>query len=155
MVKKTLILTALLVAMAASLVLTAGAQIKVGGYRTAENDNERVVAAAEFAVSNRAEKTPEQEGLVLESVDKAETQLVAGTNFRLCLTVSLDDELQQVQVVVYQNLKQVYSLSSWTVADCGETSLYDPTRENGLPLFMSFSKTNSLVVSSTRKELAY
>lgn len=96
---------------------SASAQIKVGGYKTASTTDERVVAAAEFAVSKKAE---EQEGLTLDSIEKAETQTVAGTNFRLCLKVSLDDETQEVRTIVYQNLKREYSLTSWKVESCGE-----------------------------------
>jgi Protein of unknown function (DUF4232)/Aspartic acid proteinase inhibitor len=97
-------------------------QVITGGYKTVAKDNAGVVAAAEFAVSKRQETNSEQEGLELDSVDKAERQVVGGTNYRLCLTVSLEDESQQVQTVVYQSLKQEYSLTSWTVADCAETS---------------------------------
>lgn len=105
---------------ALSFALTTSAQIKTGGYKPVSTDDERVAAAAEFAVGERAEKNPEQEGLTLDSVDKAEMQTVAGINYRLCMTVSIDEESQQVSAVVYQNLKQVYSLTSWTVVDtCG------------------------------------
>lgn len=99
--------------------LTANAQTILGGYKPAATDNERVVAAANFAVDKRVETNTEQEGMTLDSVDKAEMQSVGGTNFRLCLTVKLEDETQQVSVVVYQNLQQEYKLTSWTVADCG------------------------------------
>ena len=118
--KKHILCASLILAFVTGLVITATAQIRTGGYKSVATDNPRVVAAAEFAVSKRAEKHTEQEGLTLDSIDKAETQVVAGTNFRLCLTVKLEDETQQVQVVVFQNLKQVYSLTSWTVKDCGE-----------------------------------
>lgn len=93
------------------------AQIKTGGYKSASTDDERVVAAADFAVGKRAESNPEQEDLELDSIKKAETQTVAGINFRLCLSVSLGDETQLVKVVVYQNLKQEYSLKSWEAVE--------------------------------------
>lgn len=94
----------------------------LGGYKSAKTDDARVVAAANFAVDKRVETNTEQEGLTLDSVDKAEIQSVGGTNFRLCLTISLEDESQQVSVIVYQNLKQEYSLKSWTVVEsCGES----------------------------------
>lgn len=118
--KKHILCVSLIFAFVTGLVLTATAQIRTGGYKSVATDDARVVAAAEFAVSKREETHTEQEGLTLDSIDKAETQVVAGTNFRLCLTVKLEDETQQVQVVVFQNLKQVYSLTSWTVKDCAE-----------------------------------
>lgn len=90
----------------------------LGGYQKAATDNKDVVAAAEFAVSKQFEKEG-QEGLTLESVDVAETQSVAGKNFRLCLTVSIDDETQQVKVIVSRPLKKPFVLKSWTVEDCG------------------------------------
>lgn len=101
--------------------ISASAQIITGGYKPAAVDNERVVAAAEFAVENRVENNTEQEGLTLDSIDKAEMQSVGGTNFRICMTVSIDEESQQVQAIVYQNLQKVYTLKSWTpVETCGE-----------------------------------
>ncbi len=115
MLGNTIILGAIIFGVA----MTANAQRVLGGYKSVATDDERVVAAAEFAVSNRVENNTEQEGMTLDSIDKAEIQSVAGTNYRLCLTVKLDDETQQVSVVVYQNLQQEYKLTSWTVADCG------------------------------------
>ena len=97
--------------------LTANAQTVLGGYKPAATDNERVVAAANFAVDKRVENNTEQEGMTLGSVDKAEMQSVGGTNFRLCMTVTLDDESQQVRAVVYQNLQRAYSLTSWEVVE--------------------------------------
>lgn len=115
-----LIGSAMILAIVLGFGITANAQkILLGGYKTAKTDDSRVVAAAEFAVSNRVENNTEQEGLTLDSVDKAEMQTNQGINYRLCLTVKLDDETQQVSVVVHQNLKREYSLTSWTVADCG------------------------------------
>lgn len=118
--KKFLISGIMLLAVVMILKLPAFAQIKTGGYKSISTDDKRVVEAANFAVDKRSETNSEQEGLTLSSIDKAETQVVAGTNFKLCLTVSLDDESQQVETVVYQNLKQAYSLTSWTVKECGE-----------------------------------
>ena len=98
--------------------LPAAAQRILGGYKAAATDEARVVAAAEFAVADRVENNTEQEGLELDSIDKAEVQSVAGMNFRLCLTVSLDGNTQQVEALVYQDLKQNYTLKSWTPKDC-------------------------------------
>ena len=118
--KKTLKRIASLFAVVLILKLAAFAQIKTGGYKAAKTDDARVVAAANFAVDKRVETNTEQEGLTLASIDKAETQVVAGTNFRLCLTVSIEDESQQIETIVFQDLKQNFSLKSWTVKDCAE-----------------------------------
>lgn len=114
---KTALLSALIVIFGAS----AFAQIKTGGYKAANTDDERVISAAEFAVGKRAETNTGQEGLTLDSIDRAEMQTVAGINYKLCMTVSIDGESQQVVAVVHQNLKQLYSLMSWNPADsCGD-----------------------------------
>ena len=130
MMKRNLISKAIFFAFVLSLGTAAVAQIKTGGYKTAKTDDARVVAAANFAVEKRVETNTEQEGLTLDSIDKAETQVVAGTNFKLCLTVSIDDESQQVETVVYQDLKQNYSLKSWTVKECAEKESNASKREN-------------------------
>jgi len=100
--------------------ITANAQRVLGGYQSKAVDDKEVTAAADFAVSKRTETNSEQEGLELVSIDKAESQVVAGINYRLCLTVSLDDEQQQVQVVVFKSLKGEYSLKSWEPKDCSK-----------------------------------
>ena len=75
---KTQLLSIALVSMFVSVNAVIGsAQPKLGGYNTAATDSELVVGAAQFAVSKRAETNPEQEGLSLGSVDKAESQTVA------------------------------------------------------------------------------
>ncbi len=114
-------LVSLIVAGMAVIVSAQG--VITGGYRTVAVDNEYVVAAAQFAVNNRAENNPEQEGLTLASVDKAETQTVAGINYKLCMTVTLDDESQQVSALVFQSLQRTYTLKSWTVEDCAPASV--------------------------------
>ena len=117
--KKILIKGAIFASIMLGLGITANAQ-RVGGYKTAAVDNKEVTAAADFAVGKRMETNSEQEGMELVSIDKAESQVVAGTNYRLCLTVSLGDEKQQVQVVVFRSLKGEYSLKSWEPKDCSE-----------------------------------
>jgi cystatin-C len=95
----------------------------LGGYKTVSTDDAEVKAAAEFAVSERAEK--EGVSLTLVSIESAERQVVAGTNYRLCLKVSADGEeddsgdTQGVKVVVFRSLQKEYVLKSWEVDDCG------------------------------------
>ncbi|MBK7391859.1 MAG: hypothetical protein IPI64_00995 [Chloracidobacterium sp.] len=111
------------IGMMAMFALTANAQ-KVGGYKEIAKDDAGAQAAAAFAVSSQAEKTSRSIELVL--VHKAERQIVAGSNYRLCLKVTSQGEDGEadvthfVQVVVYQNLKREYSLTSWTKSDCDE-----------------------------------
>lgn len=115
--KKYLISSAMILAVTLSSGMIAFSQIKTGGYKSVSTDDVRVVAAADFAVGNRVENNTEQEGLSLDSIEKAEMQTVAGINFRLCLSVSIEDETQLVRAVVYQNPKQEYSLKSWEVVE--------------------------------------
>ena len=97
----------------------------LGGYKTVATDDPEVVEAAEFAVSERSENN--SVSLMLVSVERAERQVVAGTNFKLCLKVAIADEeddaneTQDVKVVVFRSLQKDYSLKSWDVAECGES----------------------------------
>jgi flavin-binding protein dodecin len=88
----------------------------LGGYKPTSVSGEEVVAAANFAVDKQSETT---EGLTLDEVLKAESQVVQGMNFRLCLRVKLDDETQDVEVIVFQSLQGEFTLRSWTPKECG------------------------------------
>lgn len=103
----------------------------VGGYSKVDTNNADVVAAAEFAVSARKEKTGGPLSLV--SIKRAEHQVVAGINYRLCLEVKAGDETdagvesQDVQVVVWNKLtrrgeKKKYELTSWHEANCSKNN---------------------------------
>ena len=97
---------------------------KTGGYREIDKADEGATAAAEFAVKDQSEKKELSYKLV--SVEKAETQVVAGINYRLCLKVSYqkqgEDEAttEFVQVVVFRSLQREYSLTSWTEEECSK-----------------------------------
>lgn len=98
-------------------------QIKVGGYKSIAVEDAGAVAAAEFAVKAQGEK--EEMTMSVESIRKAERQVVAGSNYKLCIEVyypseeaETDGVLQFIQAVVYQDLKGNYKLSSWAEADC-------------------------------------
>jgi hypothetical protein len=83
-----------------------------------------VAAAAEFAVKEQGRK--QENKINLLSVERAERQVVAGTNYRMCLKVEIEDEeqnvdaTQEVKVVVFRSLKNEYSLKSWDEADCSD-----------------------------------
>ena len=97
----------------------------VGGYKEVATDDAEVQAAAEFAVSEQKKKQ-DDDSLTLVSIEHAERQVVAGTNYRLCLKVKAADEddagvePQDVKVVVFKSLKQEYSLKSWDEENCSE-----------------------------------
>jgi hypothetical protein len=98
----------------------------VGGYKPAPTDDSDVLEAAEHALSERGEK--EGVSLKLVSVERAEKQVVAGINYRLCLKVAADGEdddsgeTQDVKVMVHRSLQKEYSLKSWEVAECSESN---------------------------------
>ena len=60
------------------------AQMMVGNYREASKTDETVVSAANFAVKKQSEK-PQNASLKLVAIEKAEKQVVAGMNYRMCL----------------------------------------------------------------------
>jgi len=95
---------------------------RLGGYREIDKADEGAVAAAEFAVKAESEK--KEMAYKLVSIEQAESQTVAGINYRLCLKVGYhkqDDEADTtdfVRVVVNRNLQNQYSLTSWTEEKC-------------------------------------
>jgi hypothetical protein len=95
---------------------------RTGGYREIDKADEGAATAAEFAVKAESEKKEITYKLV--SIEHAETQTVAGINYRLCLKVGYhkaDDEAEtteSVRVVVFRSLQNQYSLTSWTEENC-------------------------------------
>lgn len=102
-----------------------------GGYGNADTTNAEVVAAAKFAVKAQTKK--QRAKITFVSVNQAEQQVVAGRNYRLCLKVDVIEKGKKsktsktVQAIVFQNLKQKLSLTSWTETDCGATE--SPTNQ--------------------------
>lgn len=87
----------------------------VGGYTEASVTDREVVSAANFAVGRERGRGGR---VSLVSVERAETQLVAGVNYRLCLRVRRRGRIQRVVAVVYQDLQRRYSLTNWEVRSC-------------------------------------
>ena len=84
----------------------------VGGYSKASVDDANVMAAAEFAVAEESKKGTK---FCLKSIYSAETQVVAGTNYKLVMVVDEGDTEKTVEVVVYEDLRKSLSVASWTV----------------------------------------
>ena len=99
-----------------------GSAQKTGGYKKNSTSDEGARAAADFAVENRSASTNVTVSLV--GVEHAEAQVVAVVNYRLCLKVTSSNALNEadatvnVRVVVYQNLKREYKLTSWVEEKC-------------------------------------
>ena len=82
-----------------------------GGYSATAIDDESVIAAAEFAVTEEAKKGST---LTLVSINAAQSQVVAGMNFKMSLTVTDSGTTKKAEAVVYRDLDQTLSLTSWT-----------------------------------------
>lgn len=95
---------------------------EAGGYVAARVTDASVKAAAAFAVKEKARRSGDT--IVLMSIKSAKQQVVAGMNFDLCIEVKSkgknDDEVEElyVKTVVYRNLQNVFSLTSWFVEEC-------------------------------------
>jgi hypothetical protein len=89
----------------------------VGGYGSISVRSAEAQSAAKFAVSARARRTGKR--IVLWKVLKAEQQVVAGMNYRVCMRVFENGKARTVTAVVYKNLRQKRSLTGWTVGRCG------------------------------------
>ena len=121
---KRLFSIALLLGVFMTLAVASASAQKVGGYKEVSASDASVQAAAEYAVSAQAEKSEKEISLV--DVIKAERQVVAGSNYRMCLKVTSQGEVGEadvthfVNVVVYVDLKGNRKLSSWAASDCGD-----------------------------------
>jgi Cystatin domain len=94
----------------------------LGGSSKVSPTSADVVEAAEFAIGE-ARKKEEQTKIELVSVQTAERQSVAGTIYKLCMKVNIDDEEQDIKVVVFRALPQngeapVWELQSWDHESC-------------------------------------
>lgn len=92
----------------------------VGGYGDASTTDGDVIKAARFAVKNRSQK--QGVAISLISIEHAELQVVSGLNFALDMKVKINGKTQNVKAVVYRNLRNHYSLSSWEVVPRAEST---------------------------------
>ncbi len=98
-----------------------------GGYSASDPKSKDVRKAAAVALSQKAAQ--DKGRYSLEKVYSAETQVVAGLNYRLCLRVrayatgQLWPQTRHVAAVVYRDLSDQWSLSEWqVVAGCSAKS---------------------------------
>ncbi len=93
-----------------------------GAYGSASTTSKEVVQAAEFAVAARQRMIRTAKGdssarLRLIRIDAAEQQVVAGINYRLRLTVSLNGRQKAAQAEVWWQAWRTpdpYQLTGWT-----------------------------------------
>jgi Aspartic acid proteinase inhibitor len=100
----------------ANYTLTRMTEAPLGGYTPINPGDPEVRAAAEYAVSEQRSRTGT--AVALRRVARAERQVVAGLNYRLCLEVTVADKREEVQLIVYRNLQQRFSLAQWSSAGC-------------------------------------
>ena len=89
-----------------------------GGYSAASKTSKEVKAAAAFAIMKLQKKVRGGSKIKLLSVRQAETQVVAGMNYKLCLSVKMNGKTQTIGAVVYQNLQNQRQLSDSTIGSC-------------------------------------
>ena len=90
-----------------------------GGYGDMSVTDRDARQAAAFAVKTRSSKTSKK--ITLIKILKAEVQVVAGLNFRVCMRVREGKgRVQTVTAVVYRNLRNKRSLSRWKSGGCSD-----------------------------------
>lgn len=87
-----------------------------GGYQEASKTDREIMSAAKFAI--RKERRNEGVPLSLITIERAETQVVAGINYKLCLRVKVNGVTQDATAIVYKDLEQNYALSGWETTAC-------------------------------------
>ena len=88
-----------------------------GAYRTVSQRSRDVRAAYAFAIKTQAAK--EAKPFAFVKVLKAESQVVAGMNYRVCMLVREGKgRSKSVTVVVNKDLKNVWTLTSWVPGGC-------------------------------------
>lgn len=83
----------------------------VGGWADASTGDEAVVAAAEFAAR---EQSKNGKPITVQSIKSAKQQVVAGMNYQVELSVDEAGQPRNAEAIVYQDLQQTHSLTSWT-----------------------------------------
>src|SRR4051812_46608012 len=131
-----------------------------GGYSSVPVTDPSVVAAAKFAVD--AKETEKKIDIGLDAIVTAEQQVVAGMNYRLCLSLTLpprdegDDFKRSFKVVVYRDLKSKFSLTSWVEVDaCGTPAKPTPSPTPTFKLsddYDYFAKTADPKAATVSKE---
>lgn len=89
----------------------------VGGYAEIAVTSKEAKSFAAYAL--RARSKHEHKKFTLVKIVKAEKQLVAGENYRVCMDVRQGrQKASRVTAVVYENLKNKRKLSHWKTGEC-------------------------------------
>ena len=122
-----------------------------GGYGDVSKKDATVVDAASFAIDKQAEKDATVEMI---SVERAERQIVAGSNYRLCIAYNASGKRQEATAVVYHNLQDEFALTSWTPGKCsgaaaGKTPVADAEADDETVSYkgaLAVGKTDSTIL---------
>lgn len=88
-----------------------------GGYADSSVRDKDVRKAANFAVKQRSKNV--KRTFTLVSIRKAEVQVVAGLNYRVCMRVRDNrGRTSTVTAVIYKNLRNKLSLTRWRSGGC-------------------------------------
>jgi len=89
----------------------------VGNYRKIMKTDAGVLSAAKFAVKQEKRKKGNRR-LSLASIERAESQVVAGRNYKICMKVINNGKIEDVTAVVYLNPQNKLALTSWEKGTC-------------------------------------
>lgn len=117
MKKNLLVLLFLAVTVIFMSAVVSRAQI-TGGYGDVSKTDTEVRKAAAFAVKTRSRQS--RKNLRLIDIEKAQVQVVAGLNYDLCMRLRDGKRYFHARAVVYKDLKNRYSLTSWKRSVCTE-----------------------------------
>lgn len=94
-----------------------------GAYTKGNTKDAAVAQAAQFALKQQSSQSGQPH--TLQQIVQAQTQVVAGLNYRLCMKVSQGQPPKTLTVMatVYQNLSQEWQLTQWDVVkNCAAAS---------------------------------
>lgn len=94
-----------------------------GAYIKGNTKDPAVVQAAQFALKQQSSQSGQPH--TLQKIVQAQTQVVAGLNYRLCMKVRQGQPAKSITVMatVYRNLSQEWQLSEWNVVkNCAAAS---------------------------------
>jgi Aspartic acid proteinase inhibitor len=100
----------------ANLTLTRRDSSVPGGYSGVNLNDPDVKAAAEFAVAEQGRR----DGVALSLLDivQGQKQVVAGLNYKICIRARSGSTTRTAVAVIYKNLQQQYSLTSFQWGKC-------------------------------------
>lgn len=99
-----------------------------GGYVTRKVDDKEVLTAVKKGIALKAKEMKKK--YKLETLFKAESQVVAGTNYRVCMSIALPRkgdivEIFKANAVIFKSLQGTYKVLSWEEVDSCETAMQE------------------------------